>query len=269
MRTIGEALGFVVGKLSDQDHAQSLVFYRFWFETGGSYLEIPSHHIFDAIWNHREAVSSINPGYGRIFHASAHLILRFASDAESDRILAPYSSGLQSRLCAKSLREFSSSDLMLAPHDGNAEASFSIQTSNSSRTGPISDTWKKLRFATTSCGRLSSHPKPCTHQIHVLIILFKVAGATFEAYVDPSVVDRCFELLKTHTGSYPPDYSGYDRAEFELKTTILVGVPCVSKGSHRTKANLREPSNRQLRYGVWLGGTPSPTCVHDKEAQTS
>ena len=53
MQTIEEALGFVVGELSDENYAKSLAFYRFWFETGGSYLEIPTDQAFDAIWNHR------------------------------------------------------------------------------------------------------------------------------------------------------------------------------------------------------------------------
>ena len=45
---------------------------------------------------------------------------------------------------------------------------------------------------------LISHPKLYDHQADALIILFKIAGATFEAYADPSVVDRCFELLKNY-----------------------------------------------------------------------
>ena len=45
---------------------------------------------------------------------------------------------------------------------------------------------------------LISHPKLYDHQADVLIILFKLAGTTFEAYADPSVVNRCFELLKDH-----------------------------------------------------------------------
>ena len=36
------------------------------------------------------------------------------------------------------------------------------------------------------------------HQAVALSILFKIAGATFEAYVDPVVVGHCLELLKNH-----------------------------------------------------------------------
>ena len=42
----------------------------------------------------------------------------------------------------------------------------------------------------------TSHPKLYWHQADVLLILFKLAGAKFEEYAGPSVVDRCFELLE-------------------------------------------------------------------------
>ena len=43
---------------------------------------------------------------------------------------------------------------------------------------------------------LVSRPILHDHQVDALIILFKLAGATFGAYTDPSVVGCCFELLK-------------------------------------------------------------------------
>ena len=47
------------------------------------------------------------------------------------------------------------------------------------------------------------HSTLSNHQADALIVLFKIAGATFEAYAEPGVVDRCFELLKNYQyGSY-------------------------------------------------------------------
>jgi len=46
---------------------------------------------------------------------------------------------------------------------------------------------------------LISHPTLYDHQADALVILFKLAGTTFGAYTDPSVVDRCFELLKDYS----------------------------------------------------------------------
>ena len=45
---------------------------------------------------------------------------------------------------------------------------------------------------------LISHPTLYSHQANALISLFKFAGATFEKYAGPSVVDRCFELHKSY-----------------------------------------------------------------------
>ena len=56
---------------------------------------------------------------------------------------------------------------------------------------------------------LTSHTMLYDHQADALIVLFKLAGATFETSADPSVVDRCFELLKGH--SYSPPYNNYDQ----------------------------------------------------------
>jgi len=179
MWTIEEALGFVVGELSDKNYARSLAFYRFWFETGGDYLEIPPDPIFNAIWNHRGEGSSIYHDYGQIFHASAHLILRFASDAESDHVLAPHSSDLQSRLCARSLREFTSNNLMVARYGNDTVASFYADVNFVAH-------WANLGYVEESAIRnhilqsLISHPILYRHQAFALIILFKLAGATFE-----------------------------------------------------------------------------------------
>ena len=49
---------------------------------------------------------------------------------------------------------------------------------------------------------LISHPMLYNHQADALIVLFKLAGAAFEAYAGPSVVDRCLELLN---GRYSHD----------------------------------------------------------------
>ena len=227
MQTVNEALGFVVDELSVQNYAQSLAFYRFWAETGGGYVEIPSDQIFDAIWNHRGVgTSSVNHYHGRVFHASAHLILRFASDVESDRVLAPHSSGLQNRLCARSLREFSSDNLMIARY-GRDATNFYVDVN-------LIAHWANLGYVEESAIRdhilqsLISHPKFYTHQAFALIILFKLAGATFEACADPSVIDRCFELLKSHSASYPPDYGKYDVARANLRNAMQVRVTCYS-----------------------------------------
>ena len=43
---------------------------------------------------------------------------------------------------------------------------------------------------------LAFQPTVHPHQLNSLMILLKISGATFAAYVDPSVMDRCCDLLK-------------------------------------------------------------------------
>jgi len=198
MTNVDRTLNRVVGRLSDQNYSQSFAFYRLWFNLGRKHLQIPSNGIFDTIWNSR-AKSLAAFGDGGLTHPSAHLILRFARDAGSDQILAPHSSGLQSRLSARLLRDFFNNNLELVENGktrGN-EGGFYADVNLIAR-------WANLGYVEEATIRheilqsLISHPTLWDHQAGSLIILFKLAGATFEAYADPSVIDRCFELLKDH-----------------------------------------------------------------------
>ena len=125
MKTIGEALGLIVDELSDQNYAQSLEFYRFWLNTGRTYTQIPSDQIFYAVWNNRAARGSIDPNSdGQVIHQNAHLTLRFAGDAESDHVPAPYNSRLRNRLSRRSLQEISNNSLMAARYGQNTVVEF-------------------------------------------------------------------------------------------------------------------------------------------------
>jgi len=228
MQTINEALGLMLGELSDENYADTLAFYRSWCEAGGAYLEIPFDQIVDAIWNHRGSGSSIVPSHGRIFHATAHLILRFAKDAQLSHTLAPYSSELQERFCARTLRDFASDNLMIAQYKRDL-----CTATNFCADANLIAHWANLGFVGETVIRnhilqsLIYHPKLYNHQVFALIILFTLAGATFEAYADPSVVDCCFELLKIHSAAYPTCYNGYSSSYVERMKAIQVRVPCV------------------------------------------
>ena len=260
MQTIGEALGFVFGELSDHNYERSLDFYRFWCGTGQTHLQIPSDQIFDAIWNNRAVWSSIDPRSAQLIHTAANLILRFASDAESDRVLAPYSSGLRDRLCAGSLREFSSNNLMAARYGRDAVGNFYADTN-------LIAHWVNLGYVDEATIRdhilqsLVSHPKLYDHQADALIILFKLAGPTFEAYADPSVVDRCFELLKGH--GYDLPYPGHkpggshNAPAFQVKRELVqVSGLRATKRSRWTEDISQEVV--ALRERGWEGLPPPP-----------
>jgi len=228
----------VVKTLSDQNYEQSHTFYRLWFDIGQTYFQIPSDQLFDALWNNRTtgypkkpthpppppstslsyyghsrplatfsspAPPKFRPTPPELIHPTAHLILRFASDAESDHIFAPHSSGLQTRLCAKILPEFFDSNLTVVWHKNGGswddDKHYYILQGFYANINLIAR-WANLGYVGEAAIRnhilqsLISHPTLHDHQADALIILFKLAGATFGVYTDLSVVNRCFELLK-------------------------------------------------------------------------
>jgi len=219
MGDIGEALTLMVRELSDKNYKQSLPSCRFWLEFGQTYSQIPPDPIFNAIWNGRTS-SSIDPvgRKGNIVHPAAHLVLRLASDAESDPILAPHSSGVQSRLYTRVLREFFINNVKIAsnPHGGIARVNFCADANliaHWANLGYVEEVVIRNHILQPLISLLGLHD----HQANALLILFKLAGATFSAYVDPSVVDRCFELLKGR------DYSGSWK-----ETLVKVRAPSVN-----------------------------------------
>ena len=194
MEDIQTALRSVIDKISDENYDQSFTFYRLWFQIAQIYSQNPPDQIFDAIYDNR--------GTSRLIYPTARSIVRFASDAESDHILAPHCVGLQSRLCTRILRDFFEGSVTVLrdkerSSQGTAAYQFPADTNFIAH-------WANLGYVEEAAIRhhilqsLISHPKLYDHQADALIILFKLAGATFDEYGDPSAVDRCFELLKDH-----------------------------------------------------------------------
>ena len=218
MADIGQVLNSVVTKLKDENYAESLVFYRLWFDIGQTYLQITFDHPYYAIWGRRED-GSINSADHKLIHSTADLIVRFIGDidAKPDGAPAPHTSGLPGRLSTRSLREFFSDNLVAVYY---REGNFGD--------GPVGNFYTNANLI-ARCANLGyveeatiqnhilqsliSHKRLYDHQADALIILFKLAGATFEAYADPSVVDRCFELLQGHKYHNPHDHDHWDPDE--------------------------------------------------------
>jgi len=227
MREVERALGPAVYNISDQNYAESISFCRLWIDIEQTYRESYGDPIFDTvIWNKRVG-SSFRPIGRDMINSTAHLFLRLASDVESDHALAPFGTGLQSRLCARSLREFFSNNLETARTGSSASNGFFADAN-------LIAHWANLGHVGKNAIRnhilqsLVSHSKLHGHQADALIILFTLAGATFETYVDPSVVDRCFKLLDNH---FSRDSLG--------GRMVQVRVSHLVAGGYRAKTNFR------------------------------
>jgi len=215
MENIQGALGSVFSSLSDEHYEQSFAFFRFWFGIGQTYSQIPPNLVFDAIYGYRTRT----PSHDNSIYPTAHLILRLASDAESDPILAPHSAGLRSRFCARVLQEFFDNDLRALYGYGRPRDYYYIDVNliaHCANLGYLEEDTIRSHILQS----LISHDKLHDHQADALIILFKIAGATFGAYADPAVVDRCFVLLKNH------------QSRHNLRTRPLIEVSAFSVQKH-------------------------------------
>jgi len=266
MDEIDKALDLVVGGLTDENYEQSLAFYRFWFGVGQMYHRISPDQIFDVTWVKRRMGSMESDLVsGKLIHSRVRLILRFASDAELDHHLAPYSIGLQSRLCARTLQEFLSNNLRVV-RDGKVRSLYASFCADAN----LIAHWANLGYLEEVAihnqilQSLISHPALHDHQAYALIILFKLAGATFEAYADPPVVDRCFELLKNHCLL---DLQNQQGPTWKiLERTKQVRSPSALKGGHCSKANSQEVI--ELRERGWEGLPPPPVFTTGKPKPT-
>ena len=198
MKYMQAALNNTIAGLYDQNYDQSLAFFRRWFEIAQTHSTIPPDAVLRALQTYRS--KSVTANY---IHPTGHLILRFASDAESDHILAPYSAGLQSRLCTEILQLFFDTDLGVV--SGKCDWSDPYCADVSLVAHCINLGWvEEAVIRNQILQSLISHPTLHNHQVYALVILFQIAGATLAAYGDPTVVDRCFELLKGPRGSSWP-----------------------------------------------------------------
>ena len=199
MERIQKGLGILISRISEKNYDETFANYRLWFEITQTYSQEYPDQIFDSLFDNR-GTQGIEEDLNKLNHSTAHLIVRFAGDAESDNTLGPYAIGLQNRLCTKILQEFFESNMGFVQdrelHGHTFQAQF-IADAN------FIGHWANLGYIEESAIRnhilqsLISHPgKQYYHQADALFLLFKLAGATFEKYVDPSVIDRCFERLK-------------------------------------------------------------------------
>jgi len=265
MEEIDRALRSVVCGLSDRNYAQSLDFYRFWFDVAQAYHQTPSDQILDAIWNNR-GTGGISSDHGPLTHSTAHLILRFAGDvAELDHTLTPHGPGLQSRLCTRSLQEFFSKNMEIVRRGGWVDPTMTEFYAGTTFIAHLANLGyvEEATIRNHVLQSLISHHGLYDHQADALIILFKLAGATFGAYTDSTVVDRCFELLKGHSHNPPNRYSygRYDQDNYVRECRRVRGElvqvrepPSFKDAPHAQASAFR----RYSRYGRVVGRASLP-----------
>ena len=233
MDDISSFLRKLFSKLSEENYDHTFSVYRFWFKLGVLHAGMSSDKLYNDILNNtrpsliqasdREMRQGnarpdwVNPYYGRydgrtqptnldefcgkLIHSDVHLLLRFISDAELDPALSAYAIGLHDRLCRGSLKEFFNQSLRFLP-DSGPSGRYSHRFCEYYTTVNLIAHW--INLGCVQLEDIQDHilqslifqPTVHPHQLNSLMILLKISGATFAAYVDPSVMDRCCDLLK-------------------------------------------------------------------------
>jgi hypothetical protein len=220
MSGIRAILRDLVEKLSDGNYDESFAQYRLWLDIGDAHGHTTQDQFNDDM-NRIVRSGSLR----ELIHTTAHLLIRFIGDAEVDRKISRHASGLHKRRSTSALGSFFEMNpyIMGSGDRGSWKSDFLTDTNLIAR-------WANLGYVEEETIRdrilqsLIAHPKLYDHQADALIILFKLAGATFGAYVEPSVVDRCFELLN--------GYSSRDSAKLKL---IPVSTPSVGETALRLR----------------------------------
>ena len=206
-------------EISEENYDRTISAYHFWMSLGAAHGGISNHQLYNDIlgsastkhnsitalqWErhsttqYNNAVQSVITG--QLIHKNAHLLLRFITDAELDPGLSTQAIGLHDRLCRESLEQFFRQTLDYIP-GGPEEPTPEQLCEFYSRVNFIAR-WVNLGYVGLEDVRdhilqsLALQPTVYPHQLNSLMILLAISGATFAAYVDPSVMDRCCDLLK-------------------------------------------------------------------------
>ena len=203
-------------RLSEENYDNKFSAYRFWIELGAAHGGVSNHQLYNDILSGTsmrpdlitkpwlERIGFSNPAQytarGQLIHSNVHLLLRFITDAEVDPVLSAYAIGLHDRLCRESLGQFFRQCLDYTP--GRWKEPTSEQLCEFYTRVNLIAHWVNLGYVKLEDVRdrilqsLALQPTVYPHQLNSLMILLKISGATFAAHVDPSVMDRCCDLLK-------------------------------------------------------------------------
>jgi len=209
--------------ISKENYDRTFSAYHFWIGLGAAYGGTLNHQLYDDILSstkpdliaiHRGKVTSGKvyhfhefhehpeqfTGKGHLIHSDVHQLLRFITDAEPHPILSTHAIGLHDRLCSESLEQFFRKSLDYIPGGWTEPTSEQLHQFYT-RVNLIAH-WVNLGYVKLEDVRdhilqsLVLQPAVFDHHLNSLMILLKISGATFAAYVDPSVMNRCCDLLK-------------------------------------------------------------------------
>jgi len=268
----------LVYNLSEENYDRTFSAYRFWIKLGAARGGVSNDQLYNDIlgsvtarhnqittpqldYNNSPMVYNNVNQYvprGQLIHGGARLLPRFITDAELDPALSTYANGLHDRLCRESLEQLFRQNLDYIP--GGWEGPTSEQSCEFYTRVNLIAHWVNLGYVELEDVRdhilqsLAFQPTVHPHQLNSLMILLKISGATFAAYVDPSVMDRCCDLLK-------PSNLSCQLVLFELAE---VRAPILTVKINYERCGLQEVL--RLRESGWEG-LPTPPILRSAQPE--
>ena len=225
---LSKTLQNLIKNISEQNYDETLAQYRFWLDLGAAHGHIHESQAYNDAWQITSLNRSVNEG-AQLIHPTLDLFFRFVGDME-DKIRSRCASDYHKAHCTKAVASCFEQNLSLVkPGASWQKGQFFLSMNLIAR-------WANLGFVEEAVIRnhilqsLISHPNLHDHQADALIILFKLAGATFKTYVEPSVFDRSFQLLQGHYR--------HISASSEKRKLIEVRVPRLAKDGRLAEVDL-------------------------------
>jgi len=259
--------------ISEKNYDRTFSAYRFWINLGTARGGVSSDQLYNDILGsittrhdwittpqlyYDSSIASRYVARGHLIHGGARLLPRFITDAELDPALSTYANGLHDRLCRESLDQFFRQNLDYIP--GGWEGPTSEQSCEFYTRVNLIAHWVNLGYVELEDVRdhilqsLAFQPTVHAHQLNSLIILLKISGATFAAYVDSSVMDHCCDLLKPNNLSKEP----------VLVELAEVRAPILTVKVNYERRGLQEVL--RLRESGWEG-LPTPPILHSTQPE--
>ena len=216
MSTLREVLRGLICSLSEENYNETFAKYRLWLDIGITHDHLnDKDQVADDIGEILQP-NLLRPENGDLIHPAIHLYLRFVGDIEADPTISAQVPKLARSFEAAVDRCFVE-NVSLANYSDYVEKNWytscieelARRQAGFARQINLVACWANLGYVKRVVIRdhilqsLTSLPKLYDHQADAIIILFKIAGATFGTIADPSMVDRCLELLKNHFSDNP------------------------------------------------------------------
>jgi hypothetical protein len=195
---ISSFLNKLVLGLSEKNYDQTLSDYRLWMGIGVTHGWIPNDQLYYDILASMKP-ESVDPPSAQVIHRTSHLLLRFVTEVGNDPVLSAYVSGTHERLCHQSLKNFFTVNMGVIL--GNEVSTPELRKFYTDVN--FLAHWVNLGYLNVKDVKnhilqsLTFKPTLYVYQSNSLAVLLKISGAIFAANVDPSVMDRCCDALKS------------------------------------------------------------------------